>query len=105
LAIVAAAETDTLMLNRRHSPALRALRTTYSESLENSEENVFAQFGDVAAVYFGGDLDAGIALTGAVAGRIDSVRPAAEIIATTVEEFAETLTRLSSTYLGGPADA
>jgi len=104
-AIVAAAETDTLMLNRRHSPALRALRTTYSESLENSEENVFAQFGDVAAVYFGGDLDAGIALTGAVAGRIDSVRPAAEIIATTVEEFAETLTRLSSTYLGGPADA
>src|SRR4051812_7360903 len=32
-AIVAAAETDTLFLNDRHSPALRALRTTRTEAL------------------------------------------------------------------------
>ena len=102
-AIVAAAETDTLMLNRRHSPALRALRTEYSESLEHAQDNVFSRFGDVAAVYFGGDLDAGIALTGQVAGRIDSVRPVAEIIADTIDGFEATVARLAGGYPSGTA--
>ena len=97
-AIVRAAETDTVFLNQRHSPALRALRTTYSESLADDPGDVMARFGDVRSVYFGGDLDAGIALTGQVAGRIDAVRPVAEIIATTVEEFHRTIAELSDRY-------
>jgi enoyl-[acyl-carrier protein] reductase II len=101
--IVEAAETDTVFLNRRHSPALRALRTPYSESLEDVDENVMARFGDVAAVYFGGDLAAGIALTGQVAGRIDAVEPVATIIGRTVEEFHETVARLADGSSGAPA--
>jgi enoyl-[acyl-carrier protein] reductase II len=97
-AIVAAVETDTVFLNRRHSPALRALRTPYSEPLEDDPDNVVAKFGDVGAVYFGGDLEAGIALSGQVAGRIDAVEPVATILDRTVEEFAETMQRLSATY-------
>jgi enoyl-[acyl-carrier protein] reductase II len=97
-AIVAAAETDTMLLNRRHSPTLRALRTEYSEPLEHVEDNVFARFGDVPAVYFGGDLSAGIALTGQVAGRIDAVEPVARIIERTVAEFATTVGALAAAY-------
>ena len=39
------------------------------------------EFGTATDLYFGGDMEASIALTGQVAGRIDSVRPVAEIIA------------------------
>jgi enoyl-[acyl-carrier protein] reductase II len=93
-AIVAAAETDTVFLNDRHSPALRTLRTARSQSLVHAEHDVFAELGDLRALYFGGDMEAGLALSGQVAGRIDSVRPVAEIIARTVAEFAATVERL-----------
>lgn len=97
-AIVQATETDTVFLNRRHSPALRALRTDYSERLEHDPDDVMASFGDVAAVYFGGDLDAGIALGGQVAGRIDAVVPVREVIEETVEQFHRTVAELSARY-------
>ena len=100
-AIVAAAETDTLFLNERHSPALRALRTERTEKLVHAEHNVFGEFGNAMALYFGGDMNAAIALSGQVAGRIDAIRPVADIIADTVREFAETVARLQ----GGPATA
>jgi enoyl-[acyl-carrier protein] reductase II len=93
-AIVAAAETDTLFLNERHSPALRALRTERSEQLVHAEHNVFGEFGNAMALYFGGDMNAAIALSGQVAGRIDAIRPVADIIADTVREFGETVARL-----------
>jgi len=95
-AIIAAAETDTLFLNDRHSPALRALRTNRTEALQHAEHNVFGEFGNAQALYFGGDMEAAIALSGQVAGRIDSVRPVADIIASTVSEFIATVDRLSS---------
>jgi enoyl-[acyl-carrier protein] reductase II len=95
-AIVAAAETDTVFLNERHSPALRALRTTRTTNLQHAEHNVFGEFGDAQALYFGGDMEAAIALSGQVAGRIDEVRPVAEIIADTVSEFIATVERLST---------
>ncbi len=94
-AIVDARETDTLFLNQRHSPALRALRTERTEALLDSTENVFGEFGNAKALYFGGDMNAAIALSGQVAGRIDAVRPVADIIADTVREFGETVTRLA----------
>lgn len=95
-AIVDAAETDTLFLNQRHSPALRALRTGRTEGLVDATHNVFGDFGNAKDLYFGGDMEAAIALSGEVAGRIDSVRPVADIIADTVSEFAATIDRLAS---------
>src|ERR671910_1741223 len=90
-AIVNAAETDTLFLNQRHSPALRALRTARTEALAHAEHNVFGDFGSPRDLYFNGDMEAAIALGGQVVGRIDSVRPVADIIADTVREFGETV--------------
>ena len=86
-AIVDAAETDTVFLNRHHRPGLRALRTARSESLEKEAEVSLAELGTILDLYFGGDMEASIALSGQVVGRIDSVRPVAEILHTTVREF------------------
>ena len=94
-AILAAAETDTLFLNERHSPALRALRTERTERLAVADHNVFGDFGDPQALYFGGDMEAAIALSGQVAGRIGEIRPVADIITDTVAGFAETIDRLA----------
>jgi enoyl-[acyl-carrier protein] reductase II len=95
-AIVDAAETDTLFLNERHSPALRALRTNRSSALQFAEHNVFGDFGDPQSLYFGGDMDAAIALTGQVAGRIDAIRSVADVIADTVAGFTATIDRLAA---------
>ena len=60
----------------------------------HAEHNVFGEFGNAMALYFDGDMNAAIALSGQVAGRIDAIRPVADIIADTVREFGETVTRL-----------
>ena len=81
------------------SPALRALRTEYTEALEfDTEQNAFRRFGDVEAVYFRGDLERGIALGGEVAGRIESIRPVAEIIDECARECLDTLADLAERY-------
>ena len=82
-----AAETDTLMLNRDTTPALRALRTEHSEKLQHQEGNVMKELGRVLDLYFGGDMEASIALSGQVVGRIDDVLPVAKILGDVVEEF------------------
>jgi len=94
-AIIDARETDTLFLNQRHSPALRALRTDKTEALVDVEHNVFGDFGNAVDLYFGGDMNAAIALSGQVAGRIESIESVAEIVNDTVRGFAETVARLA----------
>jgi enoyl-[acyl-carrier protein] reductase II len=100
-AIVNAAETDTVFLNQRHSPALRALKTQRSLGLREADHNVFGDFGDARSLYFGGDLEAALALGGQVMGRIDAVRPVAEILAEMVTEFGEVVAEQAKRYLEG----
>lgn len=98
-AIVNAAETDTVFLNRAHSPALRAIRTDKTTKLEFSTDNVMGEFGTATDLYFGGDMEASIALTGQVAGRIDSVRSVAEVIAEVQAEFFAVVDSMAKQYL------
>jgi enoyl-[acyl-carrier protein] reductase II len=101
-AILDAAETDTVFLNQHTSPALRALRTTRTESYEfDTQANAMELFGDAMALYFGGDMEAAIALGGQVAGRIDEIRPVADIIGSCAEECLAVLDRLAGEYLAG----
>jgi len=93
-AIVNAAETDTVFLNRFSRPGLRALRTERTTRLERDEHVDMSEFGRTRDLYFGGDLEAAIALTGQVAGRIESVEPVESIIHRTVDEFRRCVDRL-----------
>ena len=97
-AILAAQETDTVFLNRYSSPGLRALRTERSTRLERQEHVGMDEFGRAADLYFGGDMEASIALTGQVAGRIESVQPVTEIVEELVAGFFATIDRLAERY-------
>lgn len=98
-AIVDTEETGTVFLNKFHSPALRALRTERTTRLEKTpDENVMGQFGTAKDLYYGGDMEAAIPLSGQVAGRIDAIKPVAEILHETRDEFFATLKSLGDTY-------
>jgi enoyl-[acyl-carrier protein] reductase II len=86
-AIVGAAETDTVFLNRFSRPGLRALRTARTTRLEHEDHVDMSEFGRAMDLYFGGDMESAIALTGQVTGRIDAVRPVLDIIHDTVDTF------------------
>jgi len=98
--IISAAETDTVMLNRHASPALRALRTEKTSALEfDTETNAMTSLvGTALDLYFGGDMEASIALTGQVAGRIESVEPVADIISRCAAQCLATITELATAY-------
>jgi enoyl-[acyl-carrier protein] reductase II len=95
-AIVDAAETDTVFLNRFSRPGLRALRTERTTRLEREDHVPMTEFGAAMDLYFGGDMEAAIALSGQVAGRIDAVLPVAEIIHDAVRECRATIDRLAT---------
>lgn len=94
--IVEGAETDTVFLNRLSRPGLRALRTERTTRLERDENVPLSEMSRVIDLYFGGDMEASIALTGQVMGRIDGVRPVREIIEETVSVYRETVARLAA---------
>ncbi|MFM6853663.1 MAG: NAD(P)H-dependent flavin oxidoreductase [Sphingopyxis sp.] len=99
-AIIAARETDTVFLNRHGpGPALRALRKEKADALDrNPRGDVRPEFARITDLYFGGDMEASIALTGQVAGRIDAVQPVRAIIDDMMAQFHEQMARLHASY-------
>lgn len=95
-AIVDAAETDTVFLNRFGRPGLRALRTERTSELERRDQVGMEEFARTQDVYFNGDLEAGIALTGQVAGRIDRIESVRTIIWDTVRQCRERVSLLAT---------
>ncbi len=95
-AIINAAETDTVFLNRFSRPGLRALRTERTTRLEHDDSVSMAEFGSVKELYFGGDLEAAIALVGQVIGRIGSVESVEKILSDTMAGFEATIDRLTA---------
>jgi enoyl-[acyl-carrier protein] reductase II len=61
-----------------------------------------ALLGDIMDLYRDGNMEASLPQLGAVAGRIDEILPAAEIISRTVEEFEDVLGDLARRYLDAP---
>jgi len=95
-AIIDGAETDTVFLNRFSRPGLRAIRTERTSALEKQEHVPLTEMSRAMDLYFGGDMEAAIALTGQVMGRIESVEPVESIIRRTVIEFRDARQRLMS---------
>jgi enoyl-[acyl-carrier protein] reductase II len=98
-AIISAEDTGTVFLNKFHSPALRALRTERTSRLERlPDTNVMTEFGTAKDLYFDGDMEAAIPLSGQVAGRIDSIKSVTDIIRETHSEFMEIIADLYKQY-------
>jgi enoyl-[acyl-carrier protein] reductase II len=98
-AVLAARETDTVFLNRHTSPALRALRTDRTSGLEfDTENNAMTLFGQAMDLYFGGDMEAAIALSGEVAGRIDTIEPVSRIIRECADDCLSIISALAKRY-------
>lgn len=100
-AILNARETDTVFLNRHGpGPALRALRTERTTKLDlEPSENIMGEMRGALDLYFGGDMEAAIALSGQVAGRIDEVKPAKQIIDEVIAEFHDMMGEMAKRYL------
>ncbi len=100
-AVVEARETDTVFLNQASRPALRALRTARTEKLlPQGAINVMENLAGIPQLYFGGDMEAAIPLSGQVVGRIDAVQSAEDILQDTMSGFYTAVDRLALAYAG-----
>ncbi|MCP5203510.1 MAG: nitronate monooxygenase [Pseudomonadales bacterium] len=98
-AVVSARETDTVFLNQQSRPALRALRTARTAALEPlGKFDVMENMAGIPQLYFGGDMEAAIPLSGQVCGRIDAVLSAQQIIDDTIAGFRQTVADLARHY-------
>ncbi len=98
-AMLQAKETDTVFLNQESRPALRALRTERTADLAlQGKFNVMEQMANIQQLYFGGDMEAAIPLSGQVVGRIDSIKTAQEVVQETVSGFHRVMRELTTRY-------
>jgi enoyl-[acyl-carrier protein] reductase II len=82
-AVLDADETATVLLPLDGKRMMRVIRTPAAEKLDAaaSPAEGGAALQRVQRLYFDGDMDASVANTGQVAGRIDDLAPAADLIA------------------------
>ena len=97
-AVVAARETDTVLLNRLTKPGLRALRSARTEEMERRDLVSLMETGNPLDLYFGGDMDTFVPLGGQVAGRIGAVESVGDILDTTMDEFTAVIGKLAAQY-------
>lgn len=93
-AVVAAAETDTVLLNRGGRPSYRVLRTAATEAVEHEEIAAMPGLDNLMKLYFGGEMETAFAFSGQVAGRIEEVLPAADILRTAWDDCQKRLAEL-----------
>jgi enoyl-[acyl-carrier protein] reductase II len=86
-AIVAAPTTGTLVLNKKATPCIRALKTERTAQIYEDGLMPPDTFAKILDLYFGGDMEAAVGLAGQTAGLIDEVKSVQEIIASMVTEF------------------
>ena len=99
-AVVDAAETDTVLLNRFGRPGMRALRTELTAELEHHNQVQMPGLDRLMDQYFGGQMDVAVPFGGQVMGRIDEVRPVADILREAWEDCQARLRQLGQAVSG-----
>jgi enoyl-[acyl-carrier protein] reductase II len=92
--VIDSSETDTIVVNRYHKPAMRVLRTSRSIEAERDHEASRMVPDSIFKLYFGGDMDAFFAFGGQVAGRIERVESVRDILTTAWTECQQRLREL-----------
>jgi enoyl-[acyl-carrier protein] reductase II len=85
-AIVDSNETNTWLVNNTQLPPVRAMKTETTARLRDGEDGS-KTLSNILDLYFGGDMEASVALIGQSAGLIDEVEPVVDIIERTVQQF------------------
>lgn len=98
-AVVAARETDTVLLNQLTKPGLRALRSARTEEMERRDLVSLLETGDPLDLYFGGNMETFVPLGGQVAGRIGGVESVKDILDATMDEFTAVIGKLAAQYV------
>lgn len=98
-AVVAARETDTVLLNRLTTRGLRALRSARTEEMERRDLVSLLETGDPLDLYFGGNMETFVPLGGQVAGRIGGVESVKDILDATMDEFTAVIGKLAAQYV------
>ena len=93
-AVVDGKETDTVLVNRSFRPAMRTMKTEKTVRLDAENEPATLGIDAMMSTYFGGDLEAGVAMSGQVQGRIHSIEPVAEILSSAWAECQDVLVEL-----------
>jgi enoyl-[acyl-carrier protein] reductase II len=101
-AVVDTAATGTVFLNQASRPALRALRTERTGELALlGKFDITEHMANLQDLYFGGDMEAAIPLSGQVAGRIDDIKSAQGVVSETMSEFHTIMQQLAGQYAAG----
>lgn len=93
-AIVSAATTGTVVLNKKSTPCIRALKTERTAKIYEDGLMPPDTFSKILDLYFGGDMEAAVGLAGQTAGLINEVKSVHEIITAMVAEFFEISDRM-----------
>ena len=88
-AIIDAADTGTVVINKHSKPIVRVLKTQFTESIPNPNNMPDDTLWKIQQLYFGGEMEASIALAGQSAGLIHGIESAETIISNTIEQFFE----------------
>ena len=94
-AIVDADATGTWVLNKKSTPCIRALKTSFTQTIHDAGLMSPDTFKGIQGVYFGGDMNAAPALAGQSVGLIHGVKTVQQIIDETVAGFFEITLRMA----------
>ena len=103
--IVDGRETDTVMVNRHHRPAMRVLATQKATALDAANEPASLDIEAMMGTYFGGDMESGFAMSGQVQGRIHAVEPVADVLRRTWDDCQSILRTLGTAAAEGSISA
>ncbi len=95
-AIIDAEDTGTLVLNKKATPCIRALKTEKTKGIYEEGLMPKDMFARIQELYFGGDMEASAGLAGQSAALISEEKPVSEIIEETVQGFREICARMGS---------
>ena len=94
--IIDAGIDDTLVLNKKSKPVIRALKTNLTKDIDDKGIMDMSSMMNIKDLYFGGDMEAAPALSGQSSGLIHEVKPVKIIINEIIDEFNATCRKLNN---------
>lgn len=103
-AIIDAEDTGTVVLNKKSSPCIRALKTDRTRAIYEEGVMPADMFASIKDLYFGGNMEASAGLAGQSAALISEEKSAADIISETLSGFTEICNRMGVMGSSGKFD-